>query len=70
MSTLDGMVTRMTAAAREVADAREAYDAALELRDALIVDAIDQGCPQTVVARAAGVSRSRVMAILEAHAAA
>ena len=61
---LDGMADRLRAAARAVVDSREAYDAARELRDALIVEAIDQGMQQKAVAALTGVSRSRVIAIL------
>ena len=61
---LVGMPERLRAAARAVGDTREAYDAARELRDALIVQAIDEGMQQNAVARAAGVSRSRVVAII------
>lgn len=67
---LQGMSERLRAAGLAVRDAHEAYDAARELRDALIVQAIDEGMQQRVVAAAAGVSKSRVIAILEAsHAA-
>ena len=61
---LPGMTERLRAAGRAVTDSREAYDAARELRDALIVQAIDEGMQQNAVARAAGVSRARVIAIL------
>lgn len=63
---LVGMVNRLQAAGRAVADTREGYEAARELRDALIVQAVDEGMQQTAVARAAGVSRARVIAILAA----
>lgn len=67
---LQGMIERLRAAGRAVHDAQEAYDAARELRDALIVQAIDEGMAQHIVANASGVSRSRVIAIVAAASAA
>lgn len=67
---LVGMVDRLRRAGLAVNDAREAYDAARELRDALVIQAIDEGMQQQVVAAAAGISRSRVIAILSTSSAA
>lgn len=51
-------------AARDVSDTREAYDAAREQRDQLILDAIDQGMPQRAVAKATALSQPRIVAIV------
>ncbi len=61
---LTDMNARLTAAAAAVASARDQHQAELEVRDQLVVAAVDQGMSQRVVARAAGVSVSRVCAIL------
>jgi len=58
------MRPRLEAAAAAVLDAREAYEARLEQRDALIVQAVDQGMSQGHVATAAGIRKGRVSAIL------
>jgi len=52
---------------RAAADARDAVDAAQlaqRLRDQLIVQAVDAGISQRHVAKAAGVSKGRIIAIL------
>lgn len=61
---LTDMKTRLEAAGREVRETKEAHSDALELRNELIVAAVDQGMAQRAVARAAGVSISRVTAVL------
>ncbi|MCL1872175.1 MAG: hypothetical protein FWF90_17435 [Promicromonosporaceae bacterium] len=58
------MKPRLQAAARNVADARESYRAAIESRNDLIETAVDGGMSQRKVAQAAGVSLSRVTAVL------
>lgn len=55
---------RLEAAARSVADADHHAAASRELRDRLVVEACDEGLTHGVVAAAAGVSRTRVLAIL------
>jgi len=66
MSTLviTDVLPRLTAAATAVRSSRDAYHADLELRDALVVAAIDNGLSQRAVARAAGFTGGRVAAIL------
>jgi len=61
---LPDLTPRIKAAAAAVADAKEAYDLALEQRDQLIVDAIDGGMSQQAVATIAGVAKGRISAIL------
>lgn len=51
-------------AARDASEAREAYDAALEMRNRLIVDAADLGMPQRAIAKATRLSQPRVLAIV------
>lgn len=63
-AVLTDMNPRLQAAAAAVASARDSHLAKLELRDELVVAAVDQGMSQRVVARAAGVSVARVCAIL------
>jgi hypothetical protein len=58
------MAARLVKAGNGVRDAREAYDDARESRDQLIVEAGDQGMPQRAIARAAGVSQQRIVAIV------
>lgn len=65
---LVGMVERLRHAGLGVSDSREAYDAARELRDGLVVQAVDEGMQQRAVAAAAGISQARVIAILAASA--
>lgn len=61
---LTDMNPRLEAAAVAVRSAHEAYRAQVELRDTLVVAAIDHGMSQRQVAKAAGVSVARVCAIL------
>ena len=63
-TVLTDMSPRLVAAAGAVKDAREALADATEVRDQLVVQAIDQGMTQRAVATAAGVSVPRVCAIL------
>jgi hypothetical protein len=60
----NALLTRLTAAAKATRDREAAATDARELRDRLIVEAIDVGCSQQTVAGAAGVSRARVNAVL------
>lgn len=55
---------RLRVAAREVADARDAYRLAVELRNALVVAAIDEGFTQQAVSRAAGIDRKTITEIV------
>ena len=55
---------RLEAAAVAVADAEHHTKLSREMRDRLVVEACDEGLTHGVVARAAGVSRTRVLAIL------
>ena len=61
---LTDMSPRLVAAAAAVSSAREALAAQVELRDELVVAAIDHGMSQRAVATAAGISVPRVCAIL------
>jgi len=61
---LDDLSARLRAAGAAVESTRETWKAALEVRDELVVAAIDGGMSQRVVARAAGVSNTRVTSIL------
>jgi hypothetical protein len=61
---LTDMTKRLQACRAEVQDAREVLNAALRRRDAVIVDAIDEGMAQRAVAEHAGVSNTRVVAVL------
>lgn len=61
---LTDMKPRLEAAAVAVASARDKHLAELEVRNQLVVAAVDQGMSQRQVARAAGVSIARVSAIL------
>ncbi|MDO8107161.1 hypothetical protein Q6348_08120 [Isoptericola sp. b441] len=63
-TVLTDMNPRLEAAAAAVADAREVLDDVREQRDMLVVAAIDQGMSQRAVAKAAGISVGRVVAIL------
>lgn len=61
------LLSRLTTAAHELADANDAAKAARELRDQLVVEAVDQyGLQQRAVAAAAEISSARVIAILGA----
>ena len=55
---------RLKAAAAAVTDTRDAYHLALDQRDELVVEAVDQGISQRTVATAAGVQVGRISAIL------
>jgi predicted XRE-type DNA-binding protein len=61
---LTDMNPRLRAAAVEVADTREKHRAAMELRNQLVVAAVDHGMSQRAVAAAAGVTVTRVSALL------
>lgn len=61
---LEDLIPRLKAAARAVADTRDAHEAALELRKALVVRAVDQGTSQQAIADAIGVRKGRISAIL------
>lgn len=50
------LLPRVRAAARTVADDRVSLGMSLEVRNALIVQAVDEGIPQGRIAEAAGVS--------------
>jgi hypothetical protein len=63
-TVLTDMNPRLEAAAVAVASARESLTAALELRDQLVVAAIDHGMSQRQVAKGAGVAVARICAIL------
>jgi len=64
---LTDMNSRLAAAGAAVASARDAYTDELEIRDELIVAAIDGGMGQRAVARAVGLTYPRVVAILLAR---
>lgn len=61
---LTDMNPRLEAAAAAVASARTALASQVELRNVLVVTAIDNGMSMRAVAAAAGVSVPRVCAIL------
>lgn len=61
---LTDMKPRLEAAARDVADARDAYKLSLKVRDELVIAAADHGMSQRAIANAAGVSVSRVSALM------
>lgn len=61
---LTDMKPRLEAAAADLADKRGAYELALALRNQLVVTAVDHGMSQRAVAAAAGISVSRVVALL------
>lgn len=58
------MTEQIAAASRTVRDAKEAWDDAREARDRLIVEASDEGMPQRAIAKAAGLSQPRIIALL------
>lgn len=58
------LLPRIEAAALEYSDARDAAELAQRLRDQLIVQAVDAGVSHRHIAAAAGVSKSRIVAIL------
>ena len=61
---LTDMKPRLTTAAEAVKSARDALGAEVETRDALVVAAVDHGMSLRAVAAAAGISCSRVIAIM------
>jgi len=61
---LTDMNPRLQTAAAEVASTRDAHRAALEVRDELVITAVDNGMSQRKVAAAAGITVARVCAIL------
>lgn len=61
---LTDMNARLQAASREVADARDIYQAALERRNRLIVAGVDHGIGQRAIAKLCGMTPSRVSAVL------
>lgn len=61
---LSDLTPRLEAAANAVKDAELEYRLALEQRDALVVQAVDEGMQQRRVAKAAGVSQPHVIRIL------
>jgi predicted XRE-type DNA-binding protein len=65
---LTDMKPRLEAAAADLADARDRYKAALELRNELVMAAVDHGMSQRHVAAAAHVAVSRISALLLAGA--
>lgn len=58
------MLPRIHAAAVAVREAEEARTLRAAQRDALIVQAVDQGVSQRAVAAAAGLSRARIVGLL------
>lgn len=63
-TVLTDMNPRLEAARAAVDDTKDAHRAAVELRNELVVAAIDQGMSQRAVAKSAGISVARVCAIL------
>jgi hypothetical protein len=61
---LQDVQPRLEAAVAEVADARLQLEVALERRDALVVQAVDEGMQQSRVAKLAQVSAPHVVKIL------
>ncbi len=61
---LTDMNDRLEAAAREVSDTRAAYEAAMELRNQLVVAAVNAGMSQRAVAKAAKLSPVRISSLL------
>lgn len=61
---LQDLQPRLEAAVSEVADARLQLEVALERRDRLVVQAVDEGMQQSRVAKIAGVSPPHVIKIL------
>ncbi|MCW2754646.1 MAG: hypothetical protein JWQ32_2057 [Marmoricola sp.] len=58
------LLPRIRAAATDVRDATDAAQLAQRLRDQLIVQAVDAGISHRHIATAAGISKSRIVAIL------
>lgn len=63
-TVLTDMNPRLQAAAAAVTSTKDSHRAAVELRNELVVAAIDQGMSQRQVATAAKISVARVCAIL------
>lgn len=63
-TVLTDMKPRLEASAAAVTSTRDAHLAELEVRNQLVVAAVDHGMSQRAVARAAGISVARVCAIL------
>ncbi len=63
-AVLSDLEPRLRAAGAAVASANDAYRAALEVRDELVVAAVDGGMSQRATARAAGLCLSRITSIL------
>lgn len=61
---LGDLTPRLEAAARAVADAQDHLRKEQARRNALIVQAVDEGMNHGAVARASGVSRTRVLGLL------
>jgi hypothetical protein len=61
---LTDVVPRLQAAGRAVRSTHDAWKAELELRDALVVAAVDHGMSHREIARAADICGTRVIAIL------
>ena len=59
-----GLVSRIRTAAEETRVATSEARQLQQARDELIVEAVDSGLPQRDVAAAAGISKSRIIAIL------
>lgn len=58
------LLERVRQAAADLRDAEEATRARRELRDRLVVAAVDEGVQQRAVARAAGISNGRVIQLI------
>lgn len=55
---------RLEESARAVAGYKGQHDDEIEARDSIILEAVAEGCPVTLVARWAGISRPRVNQIV------
>lgn len=58
------LLPRVRAAASATRDAQDAFDLEKRLRDQLIVKAVDAGISQRAIAEAAGLAKSRIVAIV------
>lgn len=58
------VLVELSDVAHNVGDLRAALEAAIELRDSLIVGAVEAGCTNRDTARSARLSEARVIAIL------
>jgi DNA invertase Pin-like site-specific DNA recombinase len=61
---LPGILPRLAKASADTEDRRDAFDAAKELRDQIVVEAIDNGLTQRDVAKGGNISRALVNKIL------